>query len=86
MLLPAFAPTITALPKLRQPMRHAQTIRDVAPVVPVRDLQPSQNCDFAAGLPKTSIAVTRIGWAGTLMVWSRFFVVPDFDDPFWREE
>jgi hypothetical protein len=28
----------------------------------------------------------RSGWAGTLMIWSRFFVAADFDDPFCREE
>jgi hypothetical protein len=28
----------------------------------------------------------RSGWAGTLIVWRRFFVVADFDDHFFGEE
>jgi hypothetical protein len=44
-----------------------------------------KNLRFGGRLPKTSFAATRSGWAGTLLVWSRFFVTADFDDFFFGE-
>jgi hypothetical protein len=80
MLLPAFAPTkqhehrptITALPELQQADAScacgARAGLAGGSGAMIRNKHPHRIAISRRGLPKTSIAVTRIGWAGTLMV------------------